>query len=232
MAMTWRLVTNRAGNAILDANPDWLIIVEGVETSMVTRTCGGATSALPPRAPVPLSRPERLVYSARDRHRKESANHGSGLQRFLTTRRTCGEPMGIRATGRPSRRLDNRDTPDRARIDLLRSITGSAARQLGVGCDVRAPSGNRKQELRARPEGVVYRDGNRSTKPMNPEPLLRINLFEPLCLQLGERPPLNEHYLRRKAKALFLPPGKYQLTCPIPGHEQQGMTSTLKVVGS
>jgi two-component SAPR family response regulator len=39
---------------------------------------------------------------------------------------------------------------------------------------------------------------------MNPEPLPRINLFEPLCVQLGERPPLDEHYPRRKAKALFV----------------------------
>jgi DNA-binding SARP family transcriptional activator len=39
---------------------------------------------------------------------------------------------------------------------------------------------------------------------MNPKPLLRINLFEPLCVQLGERPPLDEHYPRRKAKALFV----------------------------
>jgi hypothetical protein len=39
---------------------------------------------------------------------------------------------------------------------------------------------------------------------MNPEPLPRINLFEPLCVQLGERPPLDEHYPRRKAKAVFV----------------------------
>jgi hypothetical protein len=57
--------------------------------------------------------------------------------------------------------------------------------------DVRALSGNRKQQLRHRPERVVYRDGNRSSEPMNPEPLLRINLFEPLCVQLGGRAPLD-----------------------------------------
>jgi uncharacterized cupredoxin-like copper-binding protein len=28
-----------------------------------------------------------------------------------------------------------------------------------------------------------------------------------------------------------LPPGEYQLTCPIPGHAQQGMSATLDVVG-
>jgi uncharacterized cupredoxin-like copper-binding protein len=30
---------------------------------------------------------------------------------------------------------------------------------------------------------------------------------------------------------MVLPPGQYQLVCPIPGHEQQGMTATLTVVG-
>jgi len=31
--------------------------------------------------------------------------------------------------------------------------------------------------------------------------------------------------------SMVLPAGKYQLICPIPGHEQQGMTATLTVVG-
>src|SRR6266568_4162670 len=39
---------------------------------------------------------------------------------------------------------------------------------------------------------------------MDPEPLLRINLFEPLRVQVGDRPPLDEHVPRRKAKALFV----------------------------
>jgi LuxR family maltose regulon positive regulatory protein len=38
---------------------------------------------------------------------------------------------------------------------------------------------------------------------MNAESL-RIYLFEPLRIQLGDRPPLDEHYARRKAKALFI----------------------------
>ncbi len=54
---------------------------------------------------------------------------------------------------------------------------------------------------------------------MDPEPLLRINLFEPLRVQVGDRPPLDEHYPRRKARALFVYlflnrgrwPSKYQL---------------------
>jgi DNA-binding SARP family transcriptional activator len=39
---------------------------------------------------------------------------------------------------------------------------------------------------------------------MQHEPLLWINLFEPLRIQLGDRPPLDGHYPRRKAKALFV----------------------------
>jgi DNA-binding SARP family transcriptional activator len=36
------------------------------------------------------------------------------------------------------------------------------------------------------------------------EPSLQINLFEPLRVQLGDRPPIDESYPRRKAKALFV----------------------------
>jgi len=35
-------------------------------------------------------------------------------------------------------------------------------------------------------------------------PLLRINLFEPLRVQLGDRTPIDEQYPRRKAKAMFV----------------------------
>ncbi len=38
---------------------------------------------------------------------------------------------------------------------------------------------------------------------MAPEALLRINLFEPLRVQLGDRPPIDEYFARRRAKALF-----------------------------
>jgi uncharacterized cupredoxin-like copper-binding protein len=31
--------------------------------------------------------------------------------------------------------------------------------------------------------------------------------------------------------SMELPPGEYRLVCPIPGHEQQGMSATLTVVG-
>jgi DNA-binding SARP family transcriptional activator len=39
---------------------------------------------------------------------------------------------------------------------------------------------------------------------MQAEPLLRIYLFDPVWVQVGDRPPLDEHYPRRKAKALFV----------------------------
>src|SRR4030088_1372076 len=38
---------------------------------------------------------------------------------------------------------------------------------------------------------------------MTAESLLRIYLFDPLSVQLGERTPIDEHFPRRKAKALF-----------------------------
>jgi uncharacterized cupredoxin-like copper-binding protein len=31
---------------------------------------------------------------------------------------------------------------------------------------------------------------------------------------------------------MVLPPGEYELVCPIPGHQQQGMSATLTVVGT
>jgi endoglucanase len=68
----WRLAAERAGNAILDVNPDWLIIVEGVEhVGPNTYWWGGNLSAAA-MAPVRLSRPERLVYSAHDYGPEES----------------------------------------------------------------------------------------------------------------------------------------------------------------
>jgi two-component SAPR family response regulator len=39
---------------------------------------------------------------------------------------------------------------------------------------------------------------------MHAEPLLRIHLFDPVWVQVGNHPPLDEHYPRRKAKALFV----------------------------
>jgi endoglucanase len=71
-ATDWRLAAERAGNAILDVNPAWLIIVEGIQrTSAGTYWWGGNLSGAE-QAPVRLSRPERLVYSAHDYGPEES----------------------------------------------------------------------------------------------------------------------------------------------------------------
>nr|WP_245864228.1 cellulase family glycosylhydrolase [Paenibacillus donghaensis] len=34
LATDWRLASERAGNAILAVNPNWLILVEGIETNV------------------------------------------------------------------------------------------------------------------------------------------------------------------------------------------------------
>ena len=66
LATDWRLAAERAGNAILDVNPDWLIMVEGVQhVGADTYWWGGNLSAVA-EAPVRLSRPQQLVYSAHD----------------------------------------------------------------------------------------------------------------------------------------------------------------------
>ena len=53
----WRLAAERAGNAILEVNPDWLIVVEGVETYDNDYYWWGGNLAGAKTAPVRLSRP-------------------------------------------------------------------------------------------------------------------------------------------------------------------------------
>ncbi len=62
----WRLAAERAGNAILAVNPDWLIIVEGVANVGGDWYWQGGNLAAAKQYPVRLSRPEKLVYSAHD----------------------------------------------------------------------------------------------------------------------------------------------------------------------
>jgi endoglucanase len=62
----WRLAAERAGNAILDVNPDWLIIVEGIETYRGDSYWWGGNLVGARQYPVRLSRPEKVVYSAHD----------------------------------------------------------------------------------------------------------------------------------------------------------------------
>lgn len=63
----WRLAAERAGNAILSINPDWLIIVEGVEKNVPgqkqTHYWWGGNLEGAGRFPVRLSRRHKLVYS-------------------------------------------------------------------------------------------------------------------------------------------------------------------------
>jgi endoglucanase len=62
----WRLAAERAGNAILEANPDWLIVVEGIERVGEDSYWWGGNLRAAASSPVRLSRPDKLVYSAHD----------------------------------------------------------------------------------------------------------------------------------------------------------------------
>jgi endoglucanase len=66
MNLDWRLAAERAGNAILSVNPNWLIFVEGVDC--VNGDCGWWGGNLKNAAayPVRLNVAQRLVYSAHD----------------------------------------------------------------------------------------------------------------------------------------------------------------------
>ncbi|MEI2399642.1 cellulase family glycosylhydrolase [Paenibacillus phytohabitans] len=68
-ATDWRLASQRAGNAILAANPNWLIIVEGIETNVQGNSSsywwGGNLTGVR-NYPVTLTVPDRVVYSPHD----------------------------------------------------------------------------------------------------------------------------------------------------------------------
>ncbi|MEW6491321.1 MAG: cellulase family glycosylhydrolase [Cyanobacteriota bacterium] len=63
----WRLAAERAGNAILAINPNWLIVVEGVEKNVPGQKLAyhwmGANLEGVERFPVRLSKSNKLVYS-------------------------------------------------------------------------------------------------------------------------------------------------------------------------
>ena len=66
-AVDWAGAATRAGNAVLAANPHWLIIVEGVERqSTAGTTWWGGGLADVALHPITLSVPGQLVYSAHD----------------------------------------------------------------------------------------------------------------------------------------------------------------------
>lgn len=62
----WRLAAERAGNAILAVNPNWLIVVEGIERYRDDNYWWGGNLKGVAEYPVRLSVPNRLVYSAHD----------------------------------------------------------------------------------------------------------------------------------------------------------------------
>jgi endoglucanase len=62
----WRLAAERAGNAILSVNPNWLIFVEGVESYNGDFYWWGGNLLGAKSAPVRLNVANRLVYSPHD----------------------------------------------------------------------------------------------------------------------------------------------------------------------
>ncbi|HEX3148910.1 MAG TPA: Calx-beta domain-containing protein [Gemmataceae bacterium] len=65
-ATDWRLAAERAGNAILAVNTDWLIITEGVQQASSGWTWWGGNLSNAGMYPVRLDVPGRLVYSPHD----------------------------------------------------------------------------------------------------------------------------------------------------------------------
>jgi endoglucanase len=62
----WRAAAERAGNAVLQANPDWLVFVEGIEHHDDDWYWWGGNLSLAGQLPVQLSVPNKLVYEAHD----------------------------------------------------------------------------------------------------------------------------------------------------------------------
>jgi endoglucanase len=62
----WHAAAERAGNAVLQANPDWLIFVEGIEHQGDDWYWWGGNLALAGQLPIQLSVPNKLVYEAHD----------------------------------------------------------------------------------------------------------------------------------------------------------------------
>jgi aryl-phospho-beta-D-glucosidase BglC (GH1 family) len=65
-ASDWRLAAERAGNAILAVNPNWLIFVEGIETTAAGSYWWGGNLSNAGTFPIQLNVAGRLVYSAHD----------------------------------------------------------------------------------------------------------------------------------------------------------------------
>ncbi len=65
-ANDWRLAAQRAGNAILAVNSNWLIFVEGVESTSAGSYWWGGNLSNAGAFPVQLNQPGHLVYSPHD----------------------------------------------------------------------------------------------------------------------------------------------------------------------
>jgi endoglucanase len=65
-ATDWRLAAENAGNAILAANPNWLIFVEGIQSTSVGFDWWGGNLGAAGQYPVVLNTPGRVVYSPHD----------------------------------------------------------------------------------------------------------------------------------------------------------------------
>ncbi|MFO0906974.1 MAG: cellulase family glycosylhydrolase [Isosphaeraceae bacterium] len=66
LATDWRLAAERAGNAILAVNPNWLIVVEGIDHGPSGGYWWGGNLSAAGASPVRLNTPGRLVYSPHD----------------------------------------------------------------------------------------------------------------------------------------------------------------------
>lgn len=62
----WRLAAERAGNAILAVNPDWLILVQGIENYQGDWYWWGGNLEGVGASPVRLTVPDKLVYAIHD----------------------------------------------------------------------------------------------------------------------------------------------------------------------
>jgi endoglucanase len=65
-ATDWQAAAERAGDAVLQANPDWLIFVEGIEHQGDNWYWWGGNLSPAAQFPVELSVPDKLVYEAHD----------------------------------------------------------------------------------------------------------------------------------------------------------------------
>jgi endoglucanase len=65
-ATDWQAAAQRAGNAVLDANPNWLVFVEGVDSYKGNSYWWGGNLRGAAEHPVQLKDQSKLVYSAHD----------------------------------------------------------------------------------------------------------------------------------------------------------------------